>query len=50
MEEGALQALYDLEIRSCIRLKMFPKGLQQRTLRNLKLTDMPKEFTTSGSE
>ena len=31
MEEGALQALYDLEIRSCIRLKMLPKGLQQRT-------------------
>ena len=36
MEEGAQQALYDLEIRSCVRLKMLPKGLQQRTLLNLK--------------
>ena len=46
VEEGALQALHDLEIRSCLKLKMLPQGLRQRTLWNLKLTDMPNDFTT----
>ena len=49
VEEGVQQALYDLEIRSCVRLKMLLKGLQQRTLWNLKSIDMPKEFTTLSS-
>eukprot|EP00261_Vitis_vinifera_P019938 XP_010650613.1 PREDICTED: putative disease resistance RPP13-like protein 2 [Vitis vinifera] len=45
VEEGALQALRDLEIRSCIRLKMLPKELLHRSLLELKLTDMPSQFT-----
>ena len=46
VEEGALRALRDLEIRSCPRLKMLPKELQHRNLMNLKLSDMRNEFTT----
>ena len=45
VEEGALQALRDLEIRTCIRLKMLPKELLHRSLLELKLTDMPSQFT-----
>ena len=46
VEEGALSQLSHLEIRSCARLQKLPDGLQQfRTLQELKLSNMPREFT-----
>ena len=45
MEEGALGALRDLEIRSCLLLRMLPEGLQRRAFLELKLTGMPSQFT-----
>nr|POF10694.1 disease resistance rpp8-like protein 3 [Quercus suber] len=45
VEEQALQNLKQLEIRSCKRLKI-PNGLGHvKTIRELKLKDMPGEFT-----
>ncbi|GMY32556.1 probable disease resistance RPP8-like protein 2 isoform X1 [Fagus crenata] len=46
VEEGALSRLRDLEIRSCARLQKLPDGLQHvKTLQELKLSNMPREFT-----
>jgi Leucine-rich repeat (LRR) protein len=46
VQEGALSRLRDLEIRSCARLQKLPDGLQHvKTLQELKLSDMPREFT-----
>ncbi|XP_021906725.1 LOW QUALITY PROTEIN: probable disease resistance RPP8-like protein 2 [Carica papaya] len=46
VEEGGLAVLKDLEIRCCQNLKMLPDALQYvETLRELKLQDMPAEFT-----
>ncbi|KAM7486832.1 hypothetical protein LguiA_002841 [Lonicera macranthoides] len=45
LREGALPNLIDLEIRSCIKLKVLPNGLLfLSTLSTLKLSGMPKEF------
>ncbi|KAM6601704.1 hypothetical protein CsatA_021313 [Cannabis sativa] len=45
IEEKALQKLRDLEIRGCERLEV-PDGLKNlKTLAELKLTDMPEEFS-----
>ncbi|KAM4105951.1 hypothetical protein ACB094_04G030300 [Castanea mollissima] len=44
--EGALPRLRDLEIRSCAKLHKLPYGLQHvKTLQELKLSNMPREFT-----
>ena len=46
VQEGALSQLRDLEIRSCARLEKLPDGLQHvKTLQELKLSNMPREFT-----
>ena len=45
VEERALGALRDLEIRSCMVLRMLPEGLRHRTFLELKLTGMPSQFT-----
>ena len=46
VEEGALSRLRDLEIRSCASLHKLPDGLQHvKTLQELKLSNMPREFT-----
>ncbi|XP_042485863.1 disease resistance protein RPP8-like [Macadamia integrifolia] len=45
---GAMKNLDELEIRSCKKLE-FPNNLPIN-LRELKLTDMPKEFTTDVTE
>jgi hypothetical protein len=46
VEEGALSRLRDLEIRSCANLHKLPDGLQHvKTLQELKLSKMPREFT-----
>ncbi|KAK7837836.1 disease resistance protein RPP13-like [Quercus suber] len=43
---GGLPRLRDLEIRSCAKLHKLPDGLQHvTTLRELKLSNMPGEFT-----
>ena len=46
VDEGAMEALWDIDIRSCKRLKMLPVVLQHRALLELKLTDMPSQFGT----
>jgi hypothetical protein len=45
VEEGALSRLRDLEIRSCANLHKLPDGLHVKTLQELKLSNMPREFT-----
>ena len=44
VDEGAMEALWDIDIRSCKRLKMLPVVLQHRALLELKLTHMPSQF------
>ncbi|RVW58041.1 putative disease resistance protein [Vitis vinifera] len=46
VDEGALQALWDLDIRSCKRLKMLPEALRHRARLKLKLTDMCSQFAS----
>lgn len=45
VEEGALGALRDLEIRSCLLLRMLPEGFRHGPFSELKLTDMPSQIT-----
>ena len=50
VKEQAMPNLKQLEIRSCKRLKV-PDGLKHlKSLRELKLKDMPVEFTTTIKE
>lgn len=50
VEEGAMQNLRELDIRSCKELK-FPTGLKHlKNLRELKSWGMPEEFTTRIEE
>ncbi|XP_065628736.1 inactive disease susceptibility protein LOV1-like [Quercus suber] len=47
VEEGAMQKLRELDIRCCNKLKV-PTGLKHlKSLQELKLTNMPENFTTT---
>ncbi|KAF8406857.1 hypothetical protein HHK36_005978 [Tetracentron sinense] len=46
VEKEAMPSIREIEIRFCFKLEMLPDGLQNlSTLRILKLTGMPQEFT-----
>ncbi|KAL0009828.1 hypothetical protein SO802_004936 [Lithocarpus litseifolius] len=47
VEQGALQYLRELEIRSCNNLESIPGLNCLKSLQELKLTNMPENFTTS---